>query len=299
MRIGTALVAILGPLLGAVWVIAAEQETFPSPDAATRALEAAVRASDPVDRLSAILGPEGDEVVSSGDPVDDAATRERFATAAAKRRRIELSDDGASAILHVGKDDWPFPIPLVRGDDGWRFDTAAGREELLNRRIGRNELTALSVCRTYVDAQIEYFWRSGAYAQSLRSSPGKQDGLYWEAADGDESPLGPLIASATAEGYRVPEGDAPRIPYHGYFFRVLTRQGKHGPGGARNYVLEGEMVGGFALVAWPADHGSSGVMTFLVADQGVVFQKNLGEGTSAAVEAMTAYDPDPSWEPTR
>jgi len=211
---------------------------------------------------------------------------------------IERTTD-ALAVLHVGADDWPLPIPIVREADGWRFDTAAGKEELLNRRIGRNELTAIAVCRAYVNAQKEFARRFHAYAQSLRSTPGKRDGLYWEAADHDVSPLGPFVASAAAEGYRVREaGEAP-APYHGYFFRILTAQGPHAPGGAREYVKEGQMTGGFALVAWPADHGSSGVMTFLVDEQGVVFQKDLGEGTTEAAKAMTAYDPDASWEPTR
>jgi len=203
------------------------------------------------------------------------------------------------AIVHIGRDDWPFPIPIVREGDGWRFDTAAGKEELLNRRIGRNEITTIAVCRTYVDAQKEFARRFHVYAQSFRSTPGKQDGLYWEATDHDASPLGPLVASATAEGYQHGEaGDAPS-PYHGYLFRILTKQGAGAPGGVKDYVKDGRMTGGFALVAWPAEHGSSGVMTFLVSEQGVVFQKDLGDGTTEAAKAITAYDPDGSWEPTR
>jgi DUF2950 family protein len=291
MRLATALCLTL--LAGT----AAAQEHFASPEAAVRALEAATRGSGP-ERLAAILGPASEQIVSSGDPVDDAAARKRFATAAAERTRIERTSD-RMAVLHVGRDDWPFPIPLVREADGWRFDTAAGKEELLNRRIGRNELTTISVCRAYVEAQNEFARRFHAYAQSLRSTPGKHDGLYWEASDGDVSPLGPFIAAATAEGYRVREASEGPAPYHGYFFRILTAQGPHAPGGARDYVKDGKMTGGFALLAWPADHGSTGVMTFIVGEQDVVFQKDLGEKTSEAAKAITAYDPDESWAPTR
>jgi hypothetical protein len=274
------------------------QQHFPTPDAAVRALEAAARDQTP-DRLLAILGPDGEQIASSGDPVSDTAARKRFATWAAERKRIEKSDDDKTAVLHVGRDDWPLPIPIVHDAEGWRFDAAAGKEELLNRRIGRNELSVITVCRTYVEAQKQYAKRFHTYAQVFRSTPGKQDGLYWEATDGDVSPFGPLVADATAEGYRPAEAKEGPAPYHGYFFRILTAQGTHGPGGARSYVKDGRMTGGFALVAWPADYGSSGIMTFMVGEQGVVFQKNLGAGTSEAVKAITAYDPDGSWEPTR
>jgi hypothetical protein len=274
------------------------QQHFPSPEAAARALEAAARGDD-AERLLAVLGPESDEMLSSGDPVDDAAARRRFAAAAGERTRIERTTDGARAILHVGREDWPFPIPVVREAEGWRFDTAAGKEELVNRRIGRNELIAIAVCRAYVDAQKEFAARFHTYARAFRSTPGKHDGLYWEAAGRDASPLGPLVAAATAEGYRHGEAGTSPAPYHGYFFRILTGQGAHAPGGVRDYVKDGRMDGGFALVAWPAEHGSSGVMTFLVNQQGVVFQKDLGAGTEQAAKTMTAYDPDGSWEPTR
>jgi hypothetical protein len=296
MRSTTTLATLL--CLTLLSVPAGAQERFPTPEAATRALTAATRGTDSA-RLLAILGPAGEEIVSSGDPVDDAAALKRFATKAGERTRIERSEDGATAILHVGRDDWPLPIPLVHDAEGWRFDTAAGKEELLNRRIGRNELAVIAVCRAYVDAQNQYAARFHTYAQVFRSSPGKQDGLYWEATDGDVSPLGPLVAAATAEGYRHGEASEGPAPYHGYFFRILTKQGAQAPGGAREYVKDGRMTGGFALVAWPADHGSSGIMTFMVGAQGVVFQKNLGEGTAEAAKAITAYDPDASWEPTR
>ena len=275
------------------------QQHFPSPEAAARALEAATRSKDPA-RLAGILGPEGDKIVSSGDAVADAAALKRFATDAAKRSRIERTSD-TIAILHVGPDDWPLPIPIVKDAEGWRFDAAKGEEELLNRRIGRNELTALEVCRTYVDAQNEYAARFHTYAQTFRSTPGKRDGLYWEESDHDRSPLGPLVADATAEGYHLahPEPGAAPEPYHGYFFRILKTQGAHAPDGAKDYVKDGRMTGGFALVAWPASYGSSGIMTFIVNQQGVVFQKDLGAQTAEAVKAITAYDPDESWLPTR
>jgi len=280
-------------------VLAETQQSFATPEAAAKALAAAVR-SGAADHISRVLGPDSEKIVSSGDPVDDAAARKRFTTAAAQRTRIERSVDGDTALLHVGKDDWPFPIPIVKEAGGWRFDTAAGAQELVNRRVGRNELMVLSVCRAYVDAQLEYFARFHECAQSLRSSPGKHDGLYWEATgDDEESPFGPLVALASTEGYQVRGADEPPAPYHGYFFRILTAQGKAAPGGARNYVRNGKMTDGFALIAWPAEHGSSGVMTFMVGEQGVVFQKDLGDGTSEAVKAITAYDPDGSWEPTR
>jgi hypothetical protein len=299
MRAITTIATVLYALLALSPAMAESQQHFASPEAAARALDAAVRDAHSTSRLTAILGPESDEIVSSGDPVDDAAARKRYATAAAERTRVEVAADGATAIVHVGRNDWPLPIPLVREADGWRFDTASGKQELLNRRIGRNELAVLAVCRAYVDAQNEYAARFHTYAQSLPSTPGKRDGLYWEATDRDVSPMGSLIASASAEGYHMREaGEAP-APYHGYFFRILTAQGAHAPDGARSYVKDGKMTGGFALVAWPADHGSSGVMTFMVGPQGVVFQKDLGDATSEAAKAITAYDPDGSWDPTR
>jgi hypothetical protein len=289
----------LALVLGLLVSVAAEaQETFSSPEAAARALSTAAR-SDDKERLRAILGPESDEILASGDAVADAAARKRFASAAGEGTRIERSADGALAIMHVGRDDWPLPIPLKRDADGWRFDTASGKEELLNRRIGRNELSAIAVARAYVDAQNEFARRFGTYARTLRSTPGKHDGLYWEASDGDTSPLGPLVASATSEGYHHAEAGAEAEPYHGYFFHILTAQGPNAPGGARDYVNDGQMTGGFALVAWPAQHGSSGVMTFVVNNQDVVFQKDLGDRTAEIAKAMTAYDPDESWLPTR
>ena len=279
-------------------VAADTQQRFPSPEAAAKALVAAARTNDTA-RLSAVLGPGSEEVVSSGDPVDDARARKRFATWAAERTQVEQTPEGDHAVVHVGKENWPLPIPLVHEGNEWRFDTAAGKEELLNRRIGRNELSTISTCRTSVQAQHEYAARFHEYAQIFRSSPGKHDGLYWEASGKDESPLGPLVAEATAEGYAATEPNAQPTAYHGYFFRLLKAQGAHAPGGAREWVKDGKMTGGFGLLAWPAEHGASGVMTFMVGPQGVVFQKDLGAETGEAAKAITTYDPDGSWNPTR
>jgi hypothetical protein len=280
------------------------QKKFAQPTQAMRALVDAARTYDEA-ALLAILGPGSEDIISSGDPIDDRATGRRFAAHVSERLRLETLDSGA-VIANIGKDDWPVSIPLVQDADGWRFDTAAGREELLNRRIGRNELKAMNACRAYVEAQREYARRESAgaggpvYAQKVRSDPGKRDGLQWDDPTGRHpSPLGPLLAEAEAEGYAKPEpGAAPR-PYHGYFYRILTAQGPHAPGGARSYLKDGVMTGGFALLAYPAEHGSSGVMTFVVGPQGVVYQKNLGATTAEAAKAITAYDPDDFWAPVR
>jgi Protein of unknown function (DUF2950) len=200
-------------------------------------------------------------------------------------------------VLIIGREDWPFPIPLVRKDNAWRFDTAAGRDEILYRRIGRNELSAIQACLAYVDAQQEYAERgiagSGVYSQRIVSRPGQKDGLYWPADSGmDESPLGELAANAAAEGYRVGQE---RTPYHGYYYKVLTRQGPNASGGALNYIVRGKMIGGFALVAYPAEYRNSGVMTFVVNHQGNVYEKDLGPNTARIAAGMTAFNPDNTW----
>jgi Protein of unknown function (DUF2950) len=201
------------------------------------------------------------------------------------------------AVLILGREDWPFPIPLMRKDGSWRFDTAAGREEILYRRVGRNELSAIQACLAYVDAQQEYAERgiagNGVYAQRIVSQPGNKDGLYWPAQSGeDESPLGELAASAAAEGYRVGQQ---RAPYHGYYYKVLTRQGPNAPGGALDYTVRGTMIGGFALVAYPAEYRNSGVMTFLINHRGDVYEKDLGPNTARIAASMTAFNPDNTW----
>ena len=274
------------------------QKQFAKPEAAVRALLDALRAGDQA-ALLAILGPGSEDVVSSGDPIADRAARRPILTGAAERTRLETLPSGA-VIAHFGKDDWPLPIPLVQNAGQWHFDTAAAREEILNRRIGRNELKAIDVCRVYVEAQREHAKLEHDYAQKLRSDPGKRDGLYWEDPTGKHpSPLGPLLAEAAAEGYSTENSpDGPR-PYHGYLYRILTQQGPHGPGGAKSYLKDGKMTGGFAMVAYPADYGASGVMTFLVDAQGIVYQKNLGDQTGDVAKQITAYDPDDTWAPVR
>jgi hypothetical protein len=207
-------------------------------------------------------------------------------------------------VLSIGKDDFPYPIPLVKEGSVWHFDTKAGEEEILDRRIGHNELIAIEVCHAYVEAQREYAAKNasssgkGEYAQRLHSSAGAHDGLYWAAAAGaDESPFGPLVASAEAQGYGTNAAGI-RTPYHGYYFRILKRQGASAPGGAKDYVVNGHMTGGFAMVAFPAKYGDAGVMSFIVNQTGIVFEKNLGPGTDVSARQITAYDPDESWQPT-
>jgi hypothetical protein len=242
------------------------------------------------------LGRDGADIVSSGDPVADASARNRVIEGYDAKHQVVMEGTD-KAVLIIGREDWPFPIPLVRKDSTWRFDTAAGREEILFRRIGRNELSAIQACLAYVDAQQAYaevgVAGNGVYAQRIVSRPGKKDGLYWPAQSGaDESPLGELAANAAAEGYRVGEQ---RAPYHGYYYKVLTRQGRNASGGTLDYIVRGRMIGGFALVAYPAEYGNSGVMTFIVNHQGDVYEKDLGPNTARVAASMTAFNPDNTW----
>ncbi|MCC6777128.1 MAG: DUF2950 domain-containing protein [Hyphomicrobiales bacterium] len=271
------------------------QERFKSPDDAVAALINAAKATDRA-AVTRVLGPGSAEIVSSGDPVADANARKRVLEAYDNKHQVVMEGQD-KAVLVVGNEEWPFPIPIVRKDGSWHFDSVAGREEVLARRIGRNELNTIEAALAFVDAQQEYAEKgiagSGVYAQRIVSQSGKKDGLYWPAASGeDESPLGDLMASATAEGYRAGQQ---RIPYHGYYYRVLTRQGASAAGGALDYVVRGKMIGGFALVAYPAEYGNSGVMTFIVNHQGVVYQKDLGPNTARIASAMTSFNPDQSW----
>jgi len=275
------------------------QQHFATPEAATAALVAAVRADDPR-RVRAVLGPGSDKLISSGDRVADQQGRARFVAAFEKKSRIELEGD-AKATLVIGENDWPLPFPIVKGTDGWKFDAKSGAEEILNRRIGRNELAAIQVCLAYGDAQREYASTQGnrdgthEYAMKLVSTPGKRDGLYWPTKEGQPlSPLGPLAEKAKEEGYGKSK-NAAHEPYHGYLYRILTAQGGDAPGGAYNYVVKGKMVGGFGLVAYPARWGASGVMTLIVNHDGIVYQKNLGKGTAAIASKMTHFNPDSSW----
>ena len=255
-----------------------------------------ILSADPVDVT--VLGPDGVDIVSSGDPVADATTREKFVAAYDAKHQITMEGDN-KAIVVIGQEDFPLPIPLVRKDGAWRFDTEAGREEILFRRIGKNELDAIQSSLAYVDAQNEYAEKDrtgagkGLYAQRIVSSAGKKDGLYWpDAQNNDTSPLGELIAKATTQGYRTGGG---RTPYHGYYFKILTEQGAAAPGGELDYVVKGKMIGGFALVAYPAEYRNSGVMTFIVNHTGTVYEKDLGPNTAKLAERMTAYNPDGTW----
>jgi hypothetical protein len=271
------------------------QKTFASLDEAVNALVAALRAADRK-ALVEILGPQGNPLVWSGDDVADRAAFQRFTAEYDRAHRLE--GGGGKVVLYVGEDDFPFPIPLVPDGPRWLWDTDAGDDELLNRRIGKNELSTIQVCLAYVDAQREYYSRGQGlleYAQRLDSTKGKHDGLYWETRPGEpESPLGPLVARARAAGYPLPPPRGP-APYHGYFYRILLAQGPDAPGGAYDFVVRGHMIGGFALVAYPASYGASGIMTFIVNQDGVVYQKDLGPKTAQAANAMKTYNPDKAW----
>jgi hypothetical protein len=288
--------------LAAAQVNAAETgKAFTTPEAAVAALSSAVMTTNRAE-LHAIFGPAADEIVNP-DAVQAANDFATFASALDETNRL-VRESETRRVLELGSDHWPFPVPIVQKEGHWFFDTAAGVEELLNRRIGRNELETLKAVRTYVQAQREYASRDRdgdevlEYAQKMISKPGAKDGLFWSPDfDGELSPLGPLAADAAAEGYGKGKKntDAGPQPFHGYFFKLLTRQGPHAPGGKYDYVINGNMIGGFALVAWPAQYGESGIMTFVVNQQGRVYQKDLGPGTAKAAEAMKAYDPDKTW----
>jgi Protein of unknown function (DUF2950) len=289
---------MMAALLCTAASISNAQQAFKTPDDAASALVRAAKAGD-MKALVTVLGPDGEDIVSSGDEVADAATREKFVAAYDAKHQIAMEGDGKATMV-IGQEDFPLPIPIVRKDGMWRFDTAAGRDEILFRRIGKNELDAIQAALAYVDAQNEYAEkdRTGAgmntYAQRIVSQPGKKDGLYWPTSQGEEeSPLGELMAEATARGYRVGGG---RTPYNGYYFKILTRQGPAAPGGELDYVVGGKMIGGFALVAYPAEYRNSGVMTFIINHAGTVFQKDLGPNTSKLAERMTSFNPDKTWQ---
>jgi hypothetical protein len=251
--------------------------------------------------LLAVFGPEGREIVSSGDEVADKAQRSKFVEDYEAKNHLEQKTP-ETAILSVGKEDWPLPVPMVKKGEKWYFDAAAGKEEILNRRIGRNELSVIEVMHAYVDAQREYAARKdrgndtpGEFAQKLRSTEGKKDGLYWPVKEGEkESPFGPFVAEAVKEGYKKKK-DAP-TPYHGYYYKILKAQGKNAPGGEYEYVVNGKMILGFALLAYPAEYGNSGVMTFIVNQDDKVYQKDLGRETGKKAPAIEKYDPDQTWK---
>jgi Protein of unknown function (DUF2950) len=271
------------------------QKRYNTPDDAVTALIDAARAGSS-EQLMQVLGPGSEEIVLSGDPVADAATRTQVLDAYNAQHQIMLEHQDL-AVLVIGQENVPFPIPLVRQNNTWRFDAQAGRREIVRRRTGRNEQSAIQTCLTYVGAQQEYAEKGsagkGVYAQRFVSRSGEKDGLYWPAlSDEDESPLGEFAAARAAQGYSV---GPQRSPYHGYFFKILIRQGPNAPGGQIDYVVGGNMVGGFALVAYPAHYGNSGVVTFLVNHEGNIYEKDLGWRTAAIASGITSFDPDNTW----
>lgn len=294
---GAALIITLS-LAGVAAAAAVKQKSFASAEEAVKALVAAAKNQD-TNELVAIFGSGGKELIFSGDAVADRDRMERFVKSYEEKNSLVKQGDGM--VLVIGKSDWPLPIPVVKKGESWVFDTAAGKEEILNRRIGENELDTIQVVRAIVDAQREYAMKDRdnngvlEYAQKFLSDPGKRNGLYYETKPGEPpSPLGELVAQARAQGYKS-QKDKP-VPYHGYYYKVLKAQGKNAPGGAYDYMVQGKMIGGFALVAYPAEYGNSGVMTFIANHDGVVYQKDLGKNTAKAAEAMTKFDPDKSWQ---
>src|SRR5216684_1425804 len=292
------------------------QRTFSSADDALQALISAAVAKDR-SALANLFGPDYDQLLS-GDDVEDAKDLNEFAAAVGESAELQKVGDSEYTVT-VGKNNWPTPIPLVKDNGKWFFDTKAGLDEVINRRVGENEFSAITTCRAYAVAQWEYYtegdWDHDSvaeYAQKLISTPGKHDGLFWESPEGENpSPLGKLIAAASAEGYVSSQGapgaagkggsdkgQAPfgRAPYHGYYFKILTRQGPHAPGGKYGYIINGNMIAGYALVAYPDKWGNSGVMTFIINQQGRAYEKNLGPNTAKLASAMTEYDPDPTWK---
>ena len=276
----------------------AGQQVFPSTAAAAKALIEAAQKDD-LNALESILSSDAKEVISSGDPVADNNARDTLVAKYKEMHRVAYDDRGR-VVLYIGADNWPFPIPMVKKDDGWVFDTAAGKEELLFRRIGQNELYTIDVLKDLADAQKEYAseGRDGdvkQFAQKIQSEPGKHDGLYWSVAAGaPESPIGPLIADATEHGYKT--GTGTPIPFHGYYYRVLTRQGENAPGGAMDYTDQGKMTKGFAFLAYPASYRASGVMTFMINKDGVIVQKDLGPETPKLAKEISEFNPDKTWD---
>jgi len=271
------------------------QKTFSSPEAASNALVTAAQSNDEKAMLD-ILGADGKQIVSSGDDAEDAESRANFVKRYQEMHRLVREPDGTT-VLYIGAHNWPTPIPLVNKGNTWYFDTEAGKNEILYRRIGRNEISTIQVCQELVAAQKEYYAaQHNEYALEIFSDEGQHNGLYWKAADGEpQSPVGPLVASAFAEGYAKSQDGSP-TPYRGYYYRMLTRQGKNGPGGARSYLPNGKTAEGFLFVAYPAEYRSSGVMTFIVNEDGIVYQKDLGKKTEVLAKALKEYNPNSSWQ---
>jgi hypothetical protein len=279
------------------------QRTFATPQEAGRAVLTAA-ASDNMPALSEIFGPESDEIINSGDAVADRNARAAFVKRAKQSLKGQIDPANANrARLLIGADNFTFPIPLVKTAGRWHFDTPSGKTEVLARRIGANELDAIAACKAYVEAQYDYATedrnKNGIpeYARKLISSPGERDGLFWPGSDTPDTQFASRVETAESEGYRK-SGDA-SAPYHGYYYRILKAQGSNAQGGARDYIHDGSMIGGFALIAWPAEHGVSGIQTFLVNQDGVIYEKDLGAETSAAAEGITTFDPDKTWRRVR
>jgi hypothetical protein len=272
----------------------AGQKTFSSPEESSNALFMALQSNNEKELLD-IFGPDNKQIVRSGDDTEDAQSRANFVEKYKEMHRLAKEPDGTTTLI-IGARNWPTPIPLANKNNLWYFDTEAGAKEILFRRIGRNEISAIRVCQELVAAEKEY--RSSQhdeYATKIFSDEGQHNGLYWKVADGEpQSPIGPLVASAVAEGYAKGQGGPP-TPYRGYYFHILTKQGKNGPGGAKSYIVHGKMTEGFAFLAYPAEYRSSGVMTFIVNQDGVVLQKDLGKKTDVLAKAMKEYNPDSSW----
>ncbi len=290
------MMALVAPV---AWSAPADQKTFKTPEAATQALIKAAQAKDQ-NALLALLGPLAKPLVDSGDPVIDKNARDQFLERYKEASKLDKSDP-KKVTLVIGKNEWPFPIPIVQDGSAWYFDSAAGAEEVINRRIGENELSTIQSCLAYVDAQQEFYLRNVGkdplqhYANKLISSTGKKDGLYWPAGAGEPpSPLGEEFAEARAEGYLQP-GAAKGSPFHGYIYRLLTRQGPQAPGGAYEYMVNGELLGGFGLIAFPAEYGSSGIMTFIVNHEGVVYSRDLGPHTEQVAMGIVEFNPDSMW----
>ena len=300
-RLFAAAVAVaISVFFGSAAHAAVKQKGFATPEEAVKAFAAAMQSNDEGELLS-IFGPTAKELISSGDPVKDKNQREKFVGDYDRKNRI--APEGSRMVLMVGEKDWPFPIPLVKRADQWFFDTKAGKEEILNRRVGENELSTIQTLLAVVDGQREYAMHDRdndgirQYAEKFGSDPGQKNGLYWKTDPGEEpSPLGELVADARAEGYTRTGPQQGPIPFHGYYFRMLKKQGKHASGGAFDYTVKNKMIGGFAVVAYPAAYGSSGVMTFMVNHDGVVYQKDLGKDTAKAAKAMASFDPDKTWK---
>jgi hypothetical protein len=293
-------IATLALLRSAPETGAQSQRYFASPEDALKALVEAVKSKNAAE-LDSIFGPERKELLTN-DEVQQAAGLEKFSEHLAEKADLVKESD-SKVVLHVGNENWPFPIPIVRKNEQWFFDTEAGKQEILDRRIGEDELTAILVCRSYVKAQREYAlkdWEGTgvlAYAQKLRSDPGRKNGLFWRAKQAEEaSPFGELVAQAWRQGYKKGKAAFKSTPFHGYYFKILTRQGKNAPGGRYSYIINGNMIAGFALVAFPSDWKKSGVMTFIVNQNGKVYQKNLGQATNTIAQRMKSFNPDSTWE---